>query len=106
MRAPDLDGTGRWAPDALRQRYRQYCPFFRVPPRPLPTGDDWASRRGLIAPLINAVIEGMKAGDLACAEIGIGLIEEDGGFASGRILKANTARALRRCPLSESQARV
>jgi hypothetical protein len=48
----------------------------------------------------------MKAGDLACAEIGIGLIEEDGGFASRRILKANTARGLRRCPLSESQARV
>jgi hypothetical protein len=45
----------------------------------------------------------MKQGELAAAEIGIELIEEDGGFAFGRILKSNTARALIRCDLTEAQ---
>ena len=103
MRAISLDGTGRWTQDAIRQRYLQYCRFFRIEPRQLPSCDDWAARKGLIVSLMDALIQGMKEGDLACAEIGIELIEEDGGFAFGRILKANTARALRRCALTDAQ---
>jgi hypothetical protein len=103
VQPPKLDGTGRWTQDAVRQRYLQYCRFFRIPPRPLPSGHDWPSERGLIVTLMDALIEGMKTGDLACAEIGIELMEEDGGLAFGRILKANAARALRRCALTEAQ---
>jgi hypothetical protein len=103
MRKPDLDGSGRWTLDAIRQRYQQYCRLHRIEPRQLPVDDHWASRRGLIVLLMDAVIQGIKEGDLACAEIGIELIEEDGGFAFGRIMKANAARALGRCALTDPQ---
>ena len=103
MRPADLDGKGRWTLEALRERYLQHCRLFRLPPRSLPSGNDWPSRKGLIVTFLDSMIAGMKAGDLACAEIGIELMEEDGGFAFGRILKANTARALRRCALTEAQ---
>jgi hypothetical protein len=56
-----------------------------------------------IYPVMDRVIEGIKAGDLACAEIGIEFIEEDQSFAFGRILKSNTARALRSVSLTEAQ---
>jgi hypothetical protein len=89
--------------EALRQRYSRYCHAFGVTPRPLLSIPDYISERGWITHIIDALIEGMKNGDLASAEIGIELMEEDGGFAFGRILKSNTARALLRCNLTESQ---
>ena len=49
------------------------------------------------------LIEAIKDGDLAAAEIGIELIEEEGGFAFGRIIKSNAARALARCDLTRAQ---
>jgi hypothetical protein len=52
---------------------------------------------------MDAVIEGIKRGDRACSEIGIELIEENEHFVFGRILKSNTARALRRADLTENQ---
>jgi hypothetical protein len=64
---------------------------------------DYISERGWITHLMEALIERMKQGELAAAEIGIELIEEDGGFAFGRILKSNTARALMRCDLTQAQ---
>lgn len=102
MRKSNVEGTGRWTLAAIRQRYHQYCRLHHLEPRPFPSEEDWASGRGLIVSLMDAMIEGIKTGDLACAEIGVELIEEDGGFAFGRILKANTARALGRCALTEA----
>jgi hypothetical protein len=100
---PKLDGVGRWSKDAIRQRYREYCRAFRVHPRslhipyPRPYDEQWVS------PLMDVVCEGIRAGDLACAEIGIEMIEEDGGFAFGRAMKSRTARALGHCPLTDAQ---
>jgi hypothetical protein len=53
------------------------------------------------------VIERIETGDGAAIEIGIEFILEDDFFVFGRILKSNTARALRRTTLTEvQQARV
>jgi hypothetical protein len=54
------------------------------------------------------VIEGIVAGDLACAEIGVEFIEQDASFPFGLVLKSNTARALRRMKelLPEQQERI
>jgi hypothetical protein len=41
--------------------------------------------------------------DAACIRIGIEFIEEDAKFPFGKILKSNTARALRRAELTEGQ---
>ena len=50
-----------------------------------------------------SVIEGIEAGDSACAEIGIEFIQTSDSFAFGMTLKSNVARALRRTPLTEAQ---
>ena len=58
-------------------------------------------------PVMDRVIEGILAGDIACAEVGIEFIEQDASFPFGRILKSNTARALRRSyMLPEQQERI
>jgi hypothetical protein len=49
------------------------------------------------------VIERIEVGDKAAIEIGIEFIEEDDFFVFGRLLKSNTARALRRASLTEEQ---
>ena len=103
MRSPILDGHGLWTQQAVQHRYLEYCRAFGVRPRKLTSIPDYISERGWITHLIEALIDGMKQGDLAAAEVGIELIEEDGGFAFGRILKSNTARALIRCDLTEAQ---
>ena len=53
------------------------------------------------------IIHLIEAGDRAAVEIGIEFIQEDEFFVFGRILKSNTARALRRAALTpEQQARI
>ena len=52
---------------------------------------------------MDQVIKGIEEGDIACAEVGVEFIEESASFTFGRILKANTARALRRAPLTAEQ---
>jgi len=53
------------------------------------------------------IINLIEAGDKAAIEIGIEFIQEDDYFVFGRILKSNTARALRRASLMpEQQARI
>ena len=47
-------------------------------------------------PVMDEVIKGIESGDSACIAIGIEFVEEDQHFAFGKILKSNTARALRR----------
>jgi hypothetical protein len=49
------------------------------------------------------IIDLIESGDKAAIEIGIEFIEEDDYFAFGRILKSNTARALRGAGLTEEQ---
>jgi len=49
------------------------------------------------------VIAGIEQGDLACQLIGIEFIEEDQKFPFGKILKSNTARALRRSVLTSTE---
>jgi hypothetical protein len=49
------------------------------------------------------VIAGIEAGDPACVELGLEFIQEDQKFPFGKILKANTARALRRALLDAGQ---
>ena len=88
----------------VQGRYAKYARRFHVPTprdlRPLvhSTGD-----KHWVYPVMDRVVEGIESGDLACAELGVEFIEEDALFAFGRILKSNTARALRRASLTAEQ---
>jgi len=100
----DFNGVLRWSVASVQGRYLQYCRTLQVAelhtPQPREQVED---QRCWLFPIMDSVIEGIKRGDRACAEIGIEFIEEDEHFVFGRILKSNTARALRRVELSEDQ---
>lgn len=104
METFDFNGTGRWSYEAVQERYAAYARRLRVSPllqlEPLRHEE---RDRCWIYPVMDEVIKGIEQGDKACIQIGVEFIEEDAGFRFGRILKSNTARALRRCELDSQQ---
>ena len=104
MSVVDYNGTGSWTVEAIIGRYSKYVERYRISsPRDLRAKVLVQDERQWIHPLMDQIIEGIEHGDLACAEIGIEFIEEDASFPFGKILKSNTARALRRAALTDEQ---
>ena len=104
MEIIDYNGQGRWSLQAIRDRYRNYANTFGlVVPRDLVARHHQSGETLWIYPIMDAVIDGIEAGDPACSQIGVEFIEEDQTFPFGRILKSNVARALRRAALSDEQ---
>lgn len=104
MKIIDYNGTGRWSLQAIQERYAAYARELNVP-APLGLTPDIHEECGVrrIYPVIEQVIEGIEQDDQACIEIGVEFIEEDELFPFGKILKSNTARALRRTALNATQ---
>ena len=108
MEVHDYNGAGKWSSEEILHRYSQYCRELNVQttidlsPVTFVEGDvKW------IYPVMNKVIVGIEQGDPACRRIGIEFVEENGKFPFGKILKSNTARALRRAELTiAEQARI
>lgn len=99
----DFNGVGRWSRDEILRRYAAYAKELAIEPRDLSPHESTEKGRRWIYPVMSRVIEGIAAGDPACIRLGIEFIEEDAKFPFGKILKANTARALRRTSLTEDQ---
>lgn len=99
----DYNGVGRWSRDEMLRRYAAYAEEMKVQPRDISPYESCEKERKWIYPVMRRVIEGIAAGDPACIRLGIEFIEEDAKFTFGKILKAATARALRRASLSEDQ---
>ena len=98
----DYNGSGVWSADEILARYVLYARKYDISThRDLHPIVHAVDDKKWIYPVMDRVIEGIESGDLACAEIGVEFIEEDVSFAFGRILKSNTARALRRNPLTD-----
>src|SRR5688572_5538666 len=105
MEVIDYNGAGEWSRDGLLARYARYAGEMGVVARDLSPRERAEDGRRWVYPVMDKVIEGIGAGDAACVRIGIEFIEEDGKFPFGKILKSNTARALRRAALTEEQKR-
>ena len=104
MKVNDYNGEGFWSVEQVRDRYSIYVKKYEIQtPRDLSPSVHTEADRRWIYPVMQRVIEGIAAGDSACAEIGIEFIEEDRGFPFGKVLKSNTARALRRVSLTDEQ---
>lgn len=104
MKVIDYNGTGRWTLDAIRERYAEHARRFRVrAPTDLKPREHSDGVARWVYPVMEQVIAGIEAGDPACVELGVEFIEEDQKFPFGRILKSNTARALRRASLDAGQ---
>ena len=104
MQIIDYNGSGRWTFEAILHRYAEYARGFHceMPLDLTPEQHENGDKRW-IYPVMNQVIRGIEAGDAACIQIGVEFIEEDAKFPFGKTLKANTARALRRAPLTPEQ---
>ena len=97
----DYNGTGMWSGEAVRARYAEYARQHKISPLlPLEPRISEHRTRRWIYPVMGQVIEGIEQGDEACIDLGVDFIEVNTGFPFGRILKSNTARALRRAPLN------
>ncbi len=100
----DFNGVQRWSVAAVQGRYVEYCRDFQVEEPEIPSPREHTEGKGhWIYPIMNSVIAGLEKGDKACIELGVEFVEEDEHFVFGRILKSNTARALRRAHLSPKQ---
>jgi hypothetical protein len=101
MNVRDYNGEGRWSKDEIIRRYSEYCRELDVQsPIDLLPVEHVEGETRWIYPVMDKVIAGIEQGDAACRRIGMEFIEEDRKFTFGKILKSNTARALRRTQLT------
>jgi hypothetical protein len=92
----DYNGKGNWNVEAVQERYLEHCARLGVQtPRDLQPKTYKRPEATWIYPIMKPVIEGIKAGDPACATLGVEFIEQDSTFPFGRVLKSNAARALK-----------
>ena len=104
MTIRDYNGTGKWSRDSITERYKRYAQKAKIAsPKSLMPIEHTEGTVHWVYPVMDAVIEAIKAGDTAAIEIGIEFIEENQSFPFGRTLKSQTARALKRAPLSSEQ---
>ena len=99
----DYNGVGIWSAEAIQKRYRKYADAIGTDPLHLAPRRHTEGGRTWVYPLMEQIINLIEAGDKAAIEIGIEFIQEDDHFVFGRILKSNTARALRRASLTPEQ---
>jgi hypothetical protein len=105
LRIIDYNGLGQWSREAIAEHYARYCRQMNRPAPSLastefaPANQD----RVWVYPVMNKVIERIEKSDPAAVAIGVEFVEGDQSFAFGKILKSNTARALRRATLDEAQ---
>ncbi len=100
----DYNGVQNWSVAAVQARYVQYCHQFAVEEFEIPRPKEHTEGKGhWIYPIMESVIAGIERGDRACVELGVEFVEEEEHFVFGKILKSNTARALRRAQLSSAQ---
>lgn len=102
MRPGLLDGSDKWRFDEVEARYRDLCRQHRIEHVELAVQGFYLDR-GWTAGILRTLTERIKQGDLAAADIGIEMMEEDRGLAFGSIIKSNLPRALSKCALSEAQ---
>ena len=100
----DYNGPGRWSREAIQARYDELARRLWVAePCDLRPMEVTSGNSRWVYPVMFRVIEGIGQGNAACIELGVEFIEEDRPFPFGRILKSNTARALRRAELTPGQ---
>lgn len=100
----DYNGAGEWSVAAIRERYVRLAKAMRqTDVRNLIPREHTEGSTRWVYPVMDQVIEGIKAGDLACVELGVEFIEHGAKQPFGRTLHSNTARALSHAALSGSQ---
>jgi hypothetical protein len=84
MQLHDYNGTGRWSPGSILERYAVYARDLAI--TQTTNLAPYTNRKGdseWTFPVMDEVIPGIKRGDKACIAIGIEFIEEDRWFPLG-----------------------
>lgn len=81
--------------DAVLQRYQHYASQLGIQPMDISPQRIEQGLKVWVYPVMDQVLKGIKAGDAACMRIGVEFIEQDQHFSFGKLLKSDTARALR-----------
>lgn len=95
LEVQDYNGTGAWSVEAVLKRYQHYANQFGIQPMDISPQRSEQGLKVSIYPVMEQVIKGIKAGDVACIRIGVEFIEQEQHFPFGKLLKSDTARALR-----------
>lgn len=108
MKVHDYNGSGKWSVAAVQARHAQLSRQLGVvAPHPVSPRVFEDGQCRWIYPVMDAVIDGIHAADMACATLAVELIEEGKKLPFGATLKARAARALRKVTLPEPlQARI
>ena len=98
----DYNGEGKWSMEQINLRYHNYCRQLKINPLNISprTHKNLCSKKIWIYPVMYEIIKGIELEDRSCKIIGVELVEESNTMPFGRILKSNTARALRRTDLN------
>jgi hypothetical protein len=97
----DYNGTGDWTVEAVTQRYEAHSKRHgRATLRDLRPHDHREGDVRWVYPIMDAVADGIKAGDPACVDLGVEFIESAQKQPFGRILRARVARSLRQTSLT------
>lgn len=99
----NYNGSGRWSVKGVVHRYEELCAEFNTAPRKLKPMTHTDGDVQWIYPIMDAVIEGIRAHDPACIAIGVDFICESASFPFGMTLKSQAARALKNAPLTPTQ---
>ena len=91
----DYNGTGAWSAEAVQQRYQHYASQLGIQPSDLSPQRIEQGTKVWVYPVMDQVLKGIKVGDGACIRIGVEFIEQDQHCSFGKLLKSDTARALR-----------
>lgn len=101
MEIVDFNGSDRWSAQSVQQRYLKYSQRSADrPPRELKCREHTEGNVRWVYPIIESVVDGIKAADPGCIDLGVEFIESGHKQAFGRILHARVARALRQAPLN------
>ena len=91
----DYNGKGRWSREEIERRFKSYAKAFGTTVKEINPRVHEEGSTTWIYPLIEDVIDGINQGDRACIELGVELIEDSDSMPFGKILRSNTAKALR-----------
>lgn len=98
------DGPSEWSAKTTIERYHAIAKRLgQKELRDLTPVEHQEGTRRWIYPVLDKVIDGIKAGDPACIELGIEYVESGHKQAFGWHLHRDTARALRHAALSPAQ---
>ena len=100
MEIRDYNGPGEWSAWAVRQRYLAYCKRHGRDPRVVAPQVHVEGDVRWVYPIMFSVIDGIRAGDPACVDLGLEFIESGHSQAFGRTLHATVACVLRQSSLN------